>query len=590
MSLQGAHRRHRRAGHGRGGRDHDGAGAGRRGAAQVRRRLGGRGASATGRLRRVTRVDPVATDGRAPVRQRSAVTTPRILLIGMMGAGKTTTGAARWPRRLGWRYLDRDAEVDAAHRPHRARDLRERRRGRLPGRGGRGAGRRRATGDRPVVIAVAGGAVLDAGQPAPDPRARHWSSGCAPSRSVLAARVGDGAGRPLLERRPGARPWPASSEERAPHLRRGGRRSSSTSTTSHPTRWPTGCVDAAWRSARRDAGDTVELSPVHASPSTSATAPTRCWSAPAPATGCSRCSRVGAHRAAIVTQEAIGVGGRRRRSSTASFSSSTTARRPRPSRRSRSCAAALRPLGPHPGRRRRGRRRRRGHRLGRLRRRRLPPGHRRRARAHHPARPGRRRHRRQDRRQPARGQEPGRRLLAARRRALRHRDPRAPCRPGSTAAAWARWPSTPSSASTACGDLPLDDAVAACVACKAAVVGRRRARGAAGRAILNYGHTLGPRPRDAGGTTTCATARRWRIGLVFAARAGPAAGPHRPRAGWPSTTGWWPATTCLPVCRPAPTPTSWSTSWAGTRRPPHGLTFVLDGPTGLAVVAGVPAT
>ena len=37
--LQGAHRHHRRARHGRGGRDDDGAGAGRRGAAQVRRRL-----------------------------------------------------------------------------------------------------------------------------------------------------------------------------------------------------------------------------------------------------------------------------------------------------------------------------------------------------------------------------------------------------------------------------------------------------------------------------------------------------------------------------------------------------------------------
>ena len=63
----------------------------------------------------------------------------------------------------------------------------------------------------------------------------------------------------------------------------------------------------------------------------------------------------------------------------------------------RGAVPGLGPLGPHPGRRGRGRRRRRGHRHGRLRGRRVPPGDRRRPRAHHPARPGGRRHRRQDR-------------------------------------------------------------------------------------------------------------------------------------------------------------------------------------------------
>ena len=45
--VQGAHRRHRRAGHGRGGRDDGRARAGRRGAAQVRRRLDRRARAAT---------------------------------------------------------------------------------------------------------------------------------------------------------------------------------------------------------------------------------------------------------------------------------------------------------------------------------------------------------------------------------------------------------------------------------------------------------------------------------------------------------------------------------------------------------------
>ena len=61
-----------------------------------------------------------------------------------------------------------------------------------------------------------------------------------------------------------------------------------------------------------------------------------------------------------------------------------------------------------------------------LRRGHLPPGHGVRERRHLAAGPGRRGHRRQDRRQPARGQEPRRRVLAAQRRAVRHRDPLVP--------------------------------------------------------------------------------------------------------------------------------------------------------------------
>lgn len=124
------------------------------------------------------------------------MTPPRILLVGMMGCGKTTTGGLL-ARRLGWDYRDSDADVEA-----------------LTGRtvpeifesDGEAAFRKQeaevlaaaCAGEQPVVIAVAGGAVLDPGN-------RNVIRGCGtvvwlraePHR--LAERVGDGAGRPLLD-------------------------------------------------------------------------------------------------------------------------------------------------------------------------------------------------------------------------------------------------------------------------------------------------------------------------------------------------------------------------------------------------------
>jgi len=91
---------------------------------------------------------------------------PRLLLVGMMGAGKTTAGRES-AARLGC------------------------------------ALRRAVTGTEPVVVSVAGGAVLD-----PANRELLGSSGTVvwlrARPATLAARVGDGHGRPLLDEDPAA--------------------------------------------------------------------------------------------------------------------------------------------------------------------------------------------------------------------------------------------------------------------------------------------------------------------------------------------------------------------------------------------------
>jgi len=122
--------------------------------------------------------------------------TRRILLVGMMGAGKTTVGRLL-AEKLGWDYLDSDEEVQAATGltvPELfARD------GEAAFRDAESAALARACADtEPVVVSVAGGAVLR-----PDNRSLLRASGrvvwLRARLATLTARVGDGVGRPLLD-------------------------------------------------------------------------------------------------------------------------------------------------------------------------------------------------------------------------------------------------------------------------------------------------------------------------------------------------------------------------------------------------------
>ncbi len=121
--------------------------------------------------------------------------TPRILLVGMMGAGKTTTGNMV-AQKLGWTYRDSDADVEAAT----GLSVPE-----LFARDGEAAFRRAEAGvladacadPKPSVVSVAGGAVLSE-----DNRRLIAGSGTVvwlrARPETLATRVGDGDGRPLL--------------------------------------------------------------------------------------------------------------------------------------------------------------------------------------------------------------------------------------------------------------------------------------------------------------------------------------------------------------------------------------------------------
>ena len=119
----------------------------------------------------------------------------RLLLVGMMGSGKTTVGALA-AQRLGWPHLDSDAAVEEATGLSVPEIFA--RQGEQAFRAAESAALARAVEIEPVVVSVAGGAVLDGLN-----RRLIRTSGTVvwlrAEVDTLADRIGDGAGRPLLD-------------------------------------------------------------------------------------------------------------------------------------------------------------------------------------------------------------------------------------------------------------------------------------------------------------------------------------------------------------------------------------------------------
>ena len=541
------------------------------------------------------------SDDRARIRERRGMT-PRILLVGMMGAGKTTTGPLV-AERLGWGYCDSDAEVEAATGLHGARALRRARRGGLPPGGGRRAAPRPARTPLPSVVSVAGGAVLSE-----DNRRLIAASGTVvwlrARPETLAAPGRRRLGTPTSRRRSGRRPGAPRHAVRAPALRRGGESWSSTSTGSprkrscgvSSTRWrpipaappppmerplpgpqPVGgrsvhalSVDLADRSypvlvgpRRAPRGRTIRPARARSWPSSSRrrrsekpagwtawtlACPPSCASFP---TGRSaktlatveelarRFARTGLSRSDVVVAVGGGIV-----TDVAGFAAAD-----------------------------------------------VPPRDGLRERRHLAAGPGRRRHRGQDRGQPARGQEPRRRVLAAERRPVRHRDPghapapRVGLRPGRDGQV--RLPGR----RPACRTNRSDEQVARCAGIKAGGGGGRRARGRTPHDPQLRPHP-GPRARERRRwrtipSGTCATARPWPSGCVFAAllaqrlgRIDEARVDDAPQGGRQLRPPHRPS-------RAAPTPTELVTFMGRDKKAQQDLTFVLDGPEGVEPVRGV---
>ena len=132
---------------------------------------------------------------RACVTQTVVTEPDRILLVGMMGAGKTTVGRAL-ATRLEYGYMDSDHQVES-RTGQTVRQIFETRGEAAFREEERHALEEALAGEGPMVISVAGGAVLD-----PDNRKRLGHAGLVvwleASPSVLARRVVGAGHRPLL--------------------------------------------------------------------------------------------------------------------------------------------------------------------------------------------------------------------------------------------------------------------------------------------------------------------------------------------------------------------------------------------------------
>jgi 5-deoxy-5-amino-3-dehydroquinate synthase len=133
-------------------------------------------------------------------------------------------------------------------------------------------------------------------------------------------------------------------------------------------------------------------------------------------------------------------------------------------------------------------------------------------------------------------------------------------------------------------DLPLDERIARCVAIKAAIVGADE-RESAGRAVLNYGHTLA-HALETAGHYDLRHGEAVAVGLVYAARLARRLGriddarvaEHR------RVVGGYHLPTTLP---PGLDHGELVALMARDKKATAGLTFVLDGPRGVELVAGV---
>jgi 5-deoxy-5-amino-3-dehydroquinate synthase len=135
-------------------------------------------------------------------------------------------------------------------------------------------------------------------------------------------------------------------------------------------------------------------------------------------------------------------------------------------------------------------------------------------------------------------------------------------------------------------DMSLDDAVAACVACKAAVVGDDE-REAGRRALLNYGHTLA-HALETAAAYDLRHGEAVAIGLVFAARLAARLGritPERVREHRDLVAAYELPIDVPPGVDPAELVTIMGRDKKATG---EGLTFILDGGDGLEVVPGIP--